>query len=606
MDKVAIYARVSTEDKQDFDRQISDLKGIIFNHGYKDNQITIYAEKISGYKKERPELNKLLSEVEDYKCIYVTEISRLGRNPKHTREVIEEITDKKVPIYIQNLGQYSLDANGNRSLAMNIIIQIMLELSHQEAETMKSRMKSGKLEKITKKGIVPTANLPYGYKNVNKMLKIDAEEAEVVKMIFELCLDGNGTLAISNKLNELNIPTRRNKSHKNKEVKIYGTNETWDASNIKWNDITVRQIIQNTMYYGVGQLNKPRTKKQAEEFKLKGKEIIEYPTPAIISEDVYKECNELITSRITKGDATYTYLLKNLMYCGECGKKYIGVYQPTSKAQKAYKCLSNKRNNVCKNCTPQLFLIESVFYDMFLSTDITEFVSNPNNIKKNLEIELNQVSNELANLKLELENKEAEEKRILKLYAVGKIKEELLNEMNDEVQKEINSINEKLGIKKKKELELKRAERNYKDDFNSFELLKNAKANRSELRSIFKQLISKVIINKINDGFALLTFYPKLNGVDIKQPVNIIVDIKSVRKNPHTGERKYRYISSLGNNSEPIIENGITKNLNEIIKKALNVISTANKQQHTATQLPYQFKLVDKKNYIYMDEKIDA
>jgi len=61
--KVAIYARVSTSDgKQDYNRQIDDLTKVIKREGYSDNEIEIFAESISGYKKkdDRIEFKALL------------------------------------------------------------------------------------------------------------------------------------------------------------------------------------------------------------------------------------------------------------------------------------------------------------------------------------------------------------------------------------------------------------------------------------------------------------------------------------------------------------------------------------------------------------------
>ncbi|HBI00072.1 MAG TPA: hypothetical protein DDY18_00440, partial [Flavobacterium sp.] len=65
MNKVAMYCRVSTIDKQDYQRQISDLKPEIFKHKFLESDIDEYSEKVSGYKKERPELNKLLTKIEE-------------------------------------------------------------------------------------------------------------------------------------------------------------------------------------------------------------------------------------------------------------------------------------------------------------------------------------------------------------------------------------------------------------------------------------------------------------------------------------------------------------------------------------------------------------
>ena len=62
----------------------------------------------------------------------------------------------------------------------------------------------------------------YGYtKDENKMLVIDPVESKVVKLIYQLCLEGKGTKVISNYLNENNIPTKR-MNVKNSSMKVKG------------------------------------------------------------------------------------------------------------------------------------------------------------------------------------------------------------------------------------------------------------------------------------------------------------------------------------------------------------------------------------------------
>ena len=65
------YARVSTTD-QNLDRQIDALKkyGVDF----------IYNEKITGTKRDRPELMKLLERVTSGDTVVVESLSRLGRS----------------------------------------------------------------------------------------------------------------------------------------------------------------------------------------------------------------------------------------------------------------------------------------------------------------------------------------------------------------------------------------------------------------------------------------------------------------------------------------------------------------------------------------------
>lgn len=75
------YARVSTED-QVTDRQLDALRA----YGVDE----IFEEKITGTKRNRPELNKLLSKLRTGDTLVVYELKRLGRNTKQLLAMAEE------------------------------------------------------------------------------------------------------------------------------------------------------------------------------------------------------------------------------------------------------------------------------------------------------------------------------------------------------------------------------------------------------------------------------------------------------------------------------------------------------------------------------------
>ena len=74
------YARVSTSD-QNLDRQ----KDALEKYGID----RLYCEKMSGTKKSRPELDRMLSEIEDGDTIVIESLSRLGRSVKNLAELME-------------------------------------------------------------------------------------------------------------------------------------------------------------------------------------------------------------------------------------------------------------------------------------------------------------------------------------------------------------------------------------------------------------------------------------------------------------------------------------------------------------------------------------
>ena len=263
MTKIAIYARVSTVLLQTFERQVNDLTTLIIEHQSKKDinfdakkDIETYAEKISGFKKntERPELTKLLNKIEEdpstYSGVYISEISRLGRDPNDTRKVLDRLTELGVPVYIDTIKQFTIE-NGVRNASMNIVIQILMEFASAEAEQTKIRMKSGKLDKV-KMGRTAGNNQAYGYTaNDKKMLVINPSEAEVVKQIFEMYSQGKGTQIIADTLNQKGIPTRLASVESKKTTMTYEkTGIVKDRKSIKWDGNTVLNMLKNTSYKG--------------------------------------------------------------------------------------------------------------------------------------------------------------------------------------------------------------------------------------------------------------------------------------------------------------------------------------------------------------------
>lgn len=77
------YARCSTAD-QNLDWQLDALK--------KNGCERIYQEKITGTKKERPELSRMLEALRDGDTVIVCELTRLSRSTKDLFELVERIS----------------------------------------------------------------------------------------------------------------------------------------------------------------------------------------------------------------------------------------------------------------------------------------------------------------------------------------------------------------------------------------------------------------------------------------------------------------------------------------------------------------------------------
>lgn len=142
--KVIIYARVSTN-SQDYDRQISDLREYAKRMDY--NVVKEFSEKISGAKKvaEREQLSELLKYIEAHHIdkVLIYECSRLSRRIVDFLQVIEELNEQKVSLYIHQNGLETLLEDGSINPIASLVLGIIAQFNSMERSLIRSRMRSG-------------------------------------------------------------------------------------------------------------------------------------------------------------------------------------------------------------------------------------------------------------------------------------------------------------------------------------------------------------------------------------------------------------------------------------------------------------------------------
>lgn len=142
--KVIIYARVSTA-IQEYDRQIDELKDYANRMNYQ--VVKIFSEKVSGAKKiaERNALSELLDYVRNNKIdkVLIYECSRLSRRIVDFLQVIEELNELKVSLYIHQNGLETLLQNGTINPIASLVLGIIAQFNSMERSLICSRMKSG-------------------------------------------------------------------------------------------------------------------------------------------------------------------------------------------------------------------------------------------------------------------------------------------------------------------------------------------------------------------------------------------------------------------------------------------------------------------------------
>ena len=150
-----IYARVSSNnDRQDTSRQIKDLE----NYAKSQNIeiVNIYEEYISGAKKieERQILGECLEycKRESVNFLLLSELSRLGRSTLQVLRSLEMLHESKVSVYIQNLGLYTLQPNGEVNPIASIMVTVLAEMANIERSNIQYRLNSGRANYISNGG----------------------------------------------------------------------------------------------------------------------------------------------------------------------------------------------------------------------------------------------------------------------------------------------------------------------------------------------------------------------------------------------------------------------------------------------------------------------
>ena len=153
--KAVIYARVSSQtDRQDTTRQVADLKRFALSQEMEI--VKTFEEHISGAKKleEREILTQCLDYCKNNSVNYllISELSRLGRSTLQVLRSLEILHEAKVCVYIQNIGLYSLQSNGEVNPVASIMITILAEMSNIERSNIQYRLNSGRQQYINRGG----------------------------------------------------------------------------------------------------------------------------------------------------------------------------------------------------------------------------------------------------------------------------------------------------------------------------------------------------------------------------------------------------------------------------------------------------------------------
>jgi site-specific DNA recombinase len=261
--KAAGYIRVSQERSARNGYGLQAQESAIRKHvSYKDwKLVEIYREEgVSGYKRERPELNRLLEDARTGKfdVVVFPSIDRVGRSVKDVIEIDSFLQKQNIDTVFLREGIDTSTPTG--ALYRNI----MSSIAEFEGKLIYERLSKGKRAKASSGGYVG-GWLPYGYGLDEGNIVVIKEEAEVVEQIFKWRAEGMTLQQICDKLNTDKVKTQRNGS---------------------WRISTIRGILRRRFYTG--------------RVKFEGT-FIRAQHDAIVSDLMFRKVNNSVKNKILLG-----------------------------------------------------------------------------------------------------------------------------------------------------------------------------------------------------------------------------------------------------------------------------------------------------------------
>lgn len=316
--KVAAYCSVSTkfESQQSrIDLQISNYETIIQSNPQWE-YAGVYFDYGSGLRqKGRSNLenmiNKACSGEIDY--ILTKSLSRLSRNVLDTLIIIRKLKERGINMYFENENLNSIEGEAEFAITLSGI------LAQEESRNLSENIQWGYQRKFGNGDIFTKHKNFMGYTCENGNLVIVPEQAEVVKTIFMLYLDGMTLQQIKEYLESQKIKTVTGKDI--------------------WATYVIQKMLKNEKYKGCTMFQKTLTEdyitgKRKVNHGERTKYYVEDTHPAIVSKDIFERVQEVMKRRerivrnddgsieASKGKFNSKYILGNLLVCGDCGASY--------------------------------------------------------------------------------------------------------------------------------------------------------------------------------------------------------------------------------------------------------------------------------------------
>lgn len=363
--RVAAYVRVSTngeEQIQSFNSQKQYYQDKI-DSNKEWVMVGIYADEgITGTKTTKRE--QFLKMIDDcmnglIDIVITKSVSRFSRNLVDTLQYTRMLKVKGVTVIFE---KENIDTSKMES---EMQLSLLSALAQNEVESLSQNVTMGVQMKMSRGELMGfNGCLGYDYNPEDKSITINEAEAETVRLIYDLYLQGYGAYRIAKEL------TRLGKVNK--------------KGNVKWTDSGVRGILKNEKYKGDLLMGKtytvdPISKRRLDNHGESNKYYTKNHHEAIISEEEWDKVQDILKSRYRTNENVSDaerikfarkYAFSSMCQCGFCGTNLTrrSHNQDTKHKKPVWKCRTATNREIA-NCPHSKVVdevvIENAFLEMF-------------------------------------------------------------------------------------------------------------------------------------------------------------------------------------------------------------------------------------------------
>lgn len=449
--RVAAYCRVSTEQEEQqnsYQVQIAYYTDLI-NRKKEWTLAGIFADEgISGTQtKKRTEFNRMIRMCKNKKIdlVITKSISRFARNTVDCLEYVRQLKDLGIGVIFEKENINTL------TMTSEFMIALYGSFAQAESESISKNVSWGK-EKAYREGKV---QFQYKYllgykKGTDGKPEIVPEEAEIVRLIYTLFLDGYSMTRIKKILENKGYLTAQGKK--------------------VWNESLIRSILKNEKYVGDALLQKTFTSDCITHKVVKNHGerpmylVTDHHVP-IVDRDTYNRVQQELARRSSKrkvSDKTTTeqgkysskYALTELLICGHCGTPYRRTtWAARGKKQIVWRCISRLEHGK-KYCPDSPTIKEENLHQGIIKA-INNYYSCRNDIARILKANIGTVlecqgQEEIIAAENRLKEIDQARNDLISLIATGGCDEDKLDSEFEKLYKEEQSLSERLAMLKSK------------------------------------------------------------------------------------------------------------------------------------------------------------